>query len=394
MDDPLRAQSFVDPLQRLLRSIPAFAALPVAARQALAAHLKEQPFPKDAVVLDEGEPADCLFLIEEGEVEVSIATPQGRTPLSRLSDGEMFGEIGLFLPARRRTARVTATQPLLTSTLSSRHLAEVLEPFPEAREVLIAAADHALIRSFVKSTRPFERLTPERLHSLEERLQRLEFEAGATIFKQGDSGDCCYLVRSGVVEVIRHEPSGPRIAARLEAGDLVGESALLTSTPRDASLKVVERAHLLALRRDDLIDALDQDKQVAAHVVELMRLRDRPIGRPGIVLQPRPTAAGDTIWVLADPSRLGAYHQLSSLGLFVWNQLDGTHNVDEVAAKYRAERGPVVSEEIARIIAELVQAEFVSSKKLDREVALAAGPSHPWWRKWLKKLTGEVSGNA
>ena len=394
MDLPFPPPVFGDPQQRLLRGIPAFSRLPGAARQALAAHLMEQSFPKHARVLDEGEPADRLFLIEEGEVEVSIQTPDGRAPLSRLSEGEMFGEVGLLLPARRRTARVTALSPLRTSSLRSRHLAEVLDEYPESREVLVEAADQALVRSFVKCTRPFERLTPERLHYLGERLKPLDFEAGTTVFRQGDPGDACYLVRRGVVEVIRQEPAGPRTVARLEAGEIVGESALLTSTPRDASLQVVERAELLALRRDDLIEALDQDKRVANHVVELMRQRDRPVGKPGIVTQPRPTATGETIWVLADPSRLGAYHQVSSLGLFVWNKLDGTNNVDEVATRYRAERGAVAAEEIARIMAELVKEGFANAKQLDERVALAVGPPRPWWKRWWTKLVrGETPGS-
>jgi len=387
MEFPSAVQRFGDPQQRLLRGIPAFARLPLPARQALAAHLAEQSYPAFALVLDEGEPADRLFLIEEGEVEVSIRTPEGRAPLSRLGEGEMFGEIGLLLPTRRRTARVTATTPLLTSTLKGRHLAEVLDQFPDAREILVEAADQALVRSFVKSTRPFERLTPERLHDFGARLKTLDFEPGAVVFNQGDPGDACYLVRSGALEVVRQEAPGPRVVARLEPGDIVGESALLTSTPRDASLRVVEQAELLALHRSDLLDELDRDKRVAAHIVELMRQRDRPVAKPGVVLQPRPTPTGETIWVLADPGRLGAYHQLSSLGLYVWNRLDGRHNVEEVAAAHRVERGPVAPEEIARIMAELVHAEFASGKQLHPEVALVAGPPLPWWRKWWKRLT-------
>jgi len=387
MEFPFPPHAFGDPQQRLLRGIPAFARLPASARQALASHLSEQSFPRFARVLEEGEPADRLFLIEEGEVEVSIRTPLGRAPLSRLSEGEMFGEIGLLLPSQRRTARVTATRPLLTSTLRVRHLTEVLDQYPEAREIMVEAADQALVRSFVKVTRPFERLTPERLQYFGERMSVLSFEAGALVFRQGDPGDACYLVRSGVVEVLRDEPAGPRVVARLEAGDIVGESALLTSTPRDASLRAAAPLELLALRRHDLLEVLDQDKRVANHMVELLRQRDRPLGKAGVTLQPRPTPSGETIWVLADSNRLGAYHQLSSLGLFVWNRLDGAHNVEEVAALHRAERGPVALEDIARIMAELVEAGFASARALDREVALVAGPPGPWWRRWLKRLS-------
>lgn len=387
MDFPVRTLSFGDPQQRLLKGIPAFAALPPTARQELAAHLTEQSFPNHALILEEGEPADRLFLIEEGEVEVSIAAAEGRVPLSRLSEGEMFGEIGLLLPSRKRTARVTAARPLLTSTLRGVHLDQVMSKYPEARHVLQEAADHALVRSFVKSTRPFERLTDERLKDFGERLQTSTHETGETVFREGDPGDACFLVRAGALDVIRAEPEGPRAVARVSAGDIVGESALLTTSPRDASLVVVERADLLALRRRDLIDVLGEDKQVAAHMVELIRRRDRPKAKEGIVLQPRPTATGETIWVLADPTRLGAYHQLSSLGLYVWNRLDGTNTVDEVKDDYVAARGPVEADEIARIMAELVQAGFATAKELDPEAAAAVGPPLPFWVRWWRRLT-------
>jgi CRP-like cAMP-binding protein len=392
MDHPFSADSFVDPQQRLLRGIPAFAALPASARKALAACLTEQTYPKHALILDEGEPADRLFLIEEGEVEVSIKTPEGRVPLSRLAEGEMFGEIALLLSSRRRTARVTAMTPLVTSTLRNKHLTEILDEYPDAREVLVEAADQALVRSFVKCTRPFERLHADHLNSLTGRLQLLEFEPGATVFKQGDTGDACYLVRGGVVEVVRSEPAGERVVARLAAGEIVGESALLTSTPRDATVRVVERAELLALRRSDLVEVLDQDPGVAAHMVELMRQRDRPVAKAGVDLQPRPTATGETIWVLADSHRLGVYHQLSSLGLFVWNRLDGMHNVNEVLERYHAERaGTVTAEDIARIMAELVAAGFATAKRLDEDIALAAGAPVPWWKRWWIKMTRKAN---
>jgi CRP-like cAMP-binding protein len=386
MEFPFPPESFGDPQQRLLRGIPAFAALPASARQELAAHLKEQRFADGAIVLEEGEPADRLFLIEDGEVEVSIQTPDGRAPLSLLSDGEMFGEIGLLMPSHRRTARVAATKPLLVSTLEARHLNEVLDQYPEARDVLAEAADQALVRSFVKRTQPFEKLTPERLHHLGDRLTPLEFEADVEIFKQGDPGDACYLIRRGVVEITRAAPSGERTVARLDTGDIVGESALLTSTPRDGTLRTVERSELLALRRADLIEVLDQDRRIADHMVELLRLRDRPLAKPGVILQPRPTASGETIWILADPSRFGVYHQLTSVSLYVWNRLDGSHNVAELAELHRKERGALPEVEVARIMAELVHAGFATAKQLDEEMVLVAGPVLPWWQKLWKRF--------
>ena len=394
MEFSFPASAFGDPQQRLLRGIPAFSKLSAASREALAEHLKQETFAAGSVVLEEGAPADRVFLIEEGEVEVSIRTDDGRVPVSRLSDGEMFGEIGLLLPGHRRTARVTALKPLAVSTLKNQRVDEIFRSYPESKSILEEAADQALIRSFVKSTRPFEALTLDRLRVLSEKLVDMEFEAGDTIVRQGEPGDTCFLVRRGTVDVVREDATGARSAARMGTGDIIGESALLTSTLRDATLVAVERASLLALRRADLIEVLDHDRRIAQHVVELLRERDRPKAKEGIILQPRPTPSGETIWVLGDPRRLGAYHQLSSLGLFVWHRLDGTRTVSEVAAEHRAARGEVLAEEVARIMAELAEAGFALAKQLDQEVAIAVGTPLPWWKRWWRRLMLRLFGRS
>ena len=68
MDSPFSQRHLGDPQERLLRGIPAFARLPPKARHDLASHLAEQRYPMHGRVLDEGEPADRLFLIEEGDI--------------------------------------------------------------------------------------------------------------------------------------------------------------------------------------------------------------------------------------------------------------------------------------------------------------------------------------
>jgi len=90
---------------------------------------------------------------------------------------------------------------------------------------------------------PFDRLTIDDAADLTQRAIPVEFAAGSCIFEAGTIGDCCFVIDSGVVriDVDRRElPSDSEIddetaLAYLEAGELLGELALLDQLPRSAS---------------------------------------------------------------------------------------------------------------------------------------------------------------
>ena len=90
---------------------------------------------------------------------------------------------------------------------------------------------------------PFDRLTSDDAAVLSQRTVPVEFAAGSCIFKAGTIGDCCFVIDSGVVriDVDRSElPSDSEIddetaLAFVEAGELLGELALLDQLPRSAS---------------------------------------------------------------------------------------------------------------------------------------------------------------
>lgn len=91
----------------LLRSIPLFRPLPIAALERLAGGMRRASYPAGATVMTEGEPGDVYAVIDQGRVEVSAA---GRM-LRIEGPGEGFGEIAL-LRASPRTATVTALVPV------------------------------------------------------------------------------------------------------------------------------------------------------------------------------------------------------------------------------------------------------------------------------------------
>jgi acyl-CoA reductase-like NAD-dependent aldehyde dehydrogenase len=90
---------------------------------------------------------------------------------------------------------------------------------------------------------PFDRLTTDDAAILTQRAVPVEFAAGSCIFEAGTIGDCCFVIDSGVVriDVDRRELASDSeiddetALAYVEAGELLGELALLDQLPRSAS---------------------------------------------------------------------------------------------------------------------------------------------------------------
>src|SRR5262249_57693506 len=92
-------------------SPPLAAALPRLSMQEIAGvvrHFETAEFAPGAVIVRQGEPARCFYIVTRGEVEVVNHHPSGHDiVLGRLGPGEYFGEVGL-LQSRPRTATVRA----------------------------------------------------------------------------------------------------------------------------------------------------------------------------------------------------------------------------------------------------------------------------------------------
>jgi CRP-like cAMP-binding protein len=67
------------------------------------------------VIVRQGDPADCMFVVQSGEVEVFVARSGRETLLRRLGKGEVIGEISLFdREVRSATVRARGRARLLT----------------------------------------------------------------------------------------------------------------------------------------------------------------------------------------------------------------------------------------------------------------------------------------
>ncbi len=84
-------------------------------------------------------------------------------------------------------------------------------------------------------------------------VQRLHFEPGQLVIREGDVGTRFYIVLKGQLEVVRKRPGGEEHLALLKDGDHFGERALLRRMRRAATVRALTAVDLLALERADFM---------------------------------------------------------------------------------------------------------------------------------------------
>ena len=101
-------------------------------------------------------------------------------------------------------------------------------------------------------------------------------EIGAEVIRQGDSGDCWYLLVDGTVEVVHDE----RPVARLGPGDGFGEIALLSQRPRTATVVVREALEVYRLPRTVFLEAVTGSPHAMIAGEALVSQRLSELGHP------------------------------------------------------------------------------------------------------------------
>lgn len=82
-----------------------------------------------------------------------------------------------------------------------------------------------------------------------EHLNREVYVAGEFIFREGESGDCAYIIESGNVAIFMAAQGHEQPIGHVGRGGIFGEIALLDAQPRTATAKCVEKAVLIPIQR-------------------------------------------------------------------------------------------------------------------------------------------------
>jgi MFS family permease len=124
----------------------------------------------------------------------------------------------------------------------------------------------------LKAIPMFSPLNPITLDALARALDRVEVLSGAVVVREGDESDLFYVIESGLVRVTA---SDGHLLREEGPGEYFGEIGLLRDVPRTATITAAADTVLLALARDEFLDAVTgqgEARRLAEDVV-VRRLR-------------------------------------------------------------------------------------------------------------------------
>lgn len=110
---------------------------------------------------------------------------------------------------------------------------------------------------------------------LKQAATELLYHPGEIIFQEGELGDALYIIRAGVVAVLKGGLNAPTVLGFRGPGEVVGEVAMIDSRPRSASLAAVRSTRLMRIKREVLQQVLAQDAAASASLMRTLTTRLR-----------------------------------------------------------------------------------------------------------------------
>jgi len=116
-------------------------------------------------------------------------------------------------------------------------------------------------------------LNDEQLQHLVDRAEPVSLHAGQVLIQQGDLGDAAFVVLHGEFEIEKQTgQSVVKIAVR-NAGDVVGEMALLAKAPRSATVTAITEAEVLSIPQKAFINLLESSPDATLAILNWVMSR-------------------------------------------------------------------------------------------------------------------------
>src|SRR5215472_4364217 len=225
--------------------------------------------PGDTVIA-RGEYANSVYFMLEGEVGV-LSDPNNPEELVKLTAGKFLGELAL-LSGRRRTRTAIATASSLLLEIDRNTMIRLVRSVPEVKRAIDSAA---VVRQTRVSLAPG--VAEEVLDEVVRNATVVQFKPNDTLIEQGAHDDSIYLVQSGSVTVTVNVGGKDIVNAYIPAGKYVGEMAMLTHEPRNATVRAAVATEAIKIDSVAFRALLDREPELRQRVEK--RLQDNLLER-------------------------------------------------------------------------------------------------------------------
>ena len=114
----------------------------------------------------------------------------------------------------------------------------------------------------------FAKIDASKLKLLAFTSERVNYDPGKDLFKQGDPGDAAYIILDGEADIIVNTPGGELVVASMKKYDFVGDIAILCDVPRTATVRATKPLSTLVITKDLFFQLVTEFPDMS---VEIMR---------------------------------------------------------------------------------------------------------------------------
>ncbi|OMH81301.1 cAMP-dependent protein kinase regulatory subunit [Zancudomyces culisetae] len=198
--------------------------------------MEEKKITAGTEVIKQGAEGDFFYVVEQGSFEITKLKEGAKEPVVVLTlcDQGSFGELALMYNSPR-AATVTATTDATLWALDRVTFRRLLMERTSGKR--------KLYESFLEEIPLLKGLELYQRQKIADSLESKTYDDGEVVIRQGDVGDCFYLVEDGSAKVLKRptdssgNPSGDsKQVGILKKGDYFGELALITNEPRQATI--------------------------------------------------------------------------------------------------------------------------------------------------------------
>jgi cGMP-dependent protein kinase len=170
---------------------------------------------KGQTIFKQGSIGNFFYIVKEGELQLYI----NDVFIKNLYEGDNFGELALLHGANRSGA-VTAKIDCLLYCLERRNFRKIVEH--------IKQMNYEENKKFINSIGILTNIEPDSKSNLASNLIKEHHEAGKFIVKEGEIGNCLYIIKEGQVGC----STDGKCIRLLEKGDHFGEMSILLDSVR------------------------------------------------------------------------------------------------------------------------------------------------------------------
>ena len=225
-------------------------------QQELARHARCITYPAGSKLFTMGDQDSQIYYLLVGDIELHNLR-------ERISIAAGSEQASMPLDPHQPRQYTAVVAPDAEVIVIDRNLMDILltwDPYNgyDVNEIASDACDPEDWMATILLSPVFQRMPPINIQTMFQKLQPYAAQDNEVIFLQGDAGDYYYFIQQGTCSVIRSQGTDDTIIAELRPGQGFGEDALLSNTPRNATVIMKSDGVLLRLAKDDFENLLKQ----------------------------------------------------------------------------------------------------------------------------------------